>query len=249
MSARNRFLLWGLLAGCAMSMLPAASLGQGRSLLAGEPSELERTIERAMAAPVSLSFHDDPLEEVVRRLEEVSGLKFALDRKALADAGLGPDAPVTLEVSGITLRAALSLALNEIDLCWTVKDEVLLITSKTESENMPVTKIYDVADLVSDERRNAADFKPLVELITSTIAPTTWDEVGGPAAITSLQMPGIRAIVVSQSEESHYEIQSLLDALRRLKTPVVAKASKTRRQTPPRIYAPPPAWAMPQVHD
>lgn len=249
MIARDRFLLSGLLASCVVAMLPAASLAQGRSLLAGEPSELERTIERAMAAPVSLSFHDDPLEEVVWRLEEISGLEFALDRKALADAGLGPDAPVTLEVSDVTLRAALSLALNEMDLCWAVKDEVLLITSKTAAEGMLAAKIYDVADLVSDERRNAADFRPLLELIATTIAPTTWDEVGGAAAITSLQMPGIRAIVVSQSEESHYEIQTLLDSLRRLKKPVAAKASKARRQTPPRIYAPPPAWAVPRMHD
>jgi hypothetical protein len=248
----HRVLLAGLLAICSITCLPSDSSAQDRSWLAAEPSKLEQQVQRAMAGPVSLSFHDAPLEEVIERVKEKSGLQIVLDRKALADAGLGSDAPLALDISGISLRAALRLILDAMDLCWVIQDEVVLITTKVEAENMLATKIYDVVDLVEGARCKSADFKPLLELITSTIAPTTWDEVGGPAAITSLEMPDIRAVVVSQTEEVHYDISVLLKTLRRLKSPEVdsaVKAMKSRRTAPSRTYVTPPAWAVPHVHE
>ena len=43
------------------------------------------------------------------------------------------------------------------------------------------TKVYPVADLVLPEGASEeaeADFDSLIDLITSTIKPTTWDECG-----------------------------------------------------------------------
>jgi len=61
---------------------------------------------------------------------------------------------------------------------------------------------------------NMANFQPLIDLITNTIQPTTWDAQGGPGAVrqfdTSLSM------VVSQTQEVHEEIANLLAQLRRL---------------------------------
>lgn len=59
-----------------------------------------------------------------------------------------------------------------------------------------------------------ADFDSLIELITTTIAPTTWDEVGGPGAIQSYQ--NNLSLVISQTQEVHEEIADLLTQLRRL---------------------------------
>lgn len=59
-----------------------------------------------------------------------------------------------------------------------------------------------------------ADFQSLIELITSTIAPTTWDEVGGPGAIQEFR--GNLSLVISQTQEVHEEIAELLTQLRRL---------------------------------
>ncbi len=59
-----------------------------------------------------------------------------------------------------------------------------------------------------------ADFDTLIELITSTIAPQTWDTVGGPGAIDGF--PTNLSLVVSQTQEVHEEIADLLDQLRRL---------------------------------
>ncbi|HXT60959.1 MAG TPA: hypothetical protein VN699_20130, partial [Pirellulales bacterium] len=59
-----------------------------------------------------------------------------------------------------------------------------------------------------------ADFQSLIELITSTIAPTTWDEVGGPGAIQEYR--NNLSLVISQTQEVHEEIADLLAQLRRL---------------------------------
>ena len=59
-----------------------------------------------------------------------------------------------------------------------------------------------------------ADFDTLIELITSTIAPDTWDEVGGAGAIEPFPMN--LSLVISQTQEVHEQITDLLDQLRRL---------------------------------
>jgi general secretion pathway protein D len=59
-----------------------------------------------------------------------------------------------------------------------------------------------------------ADFDTLIDLITSTISPPTWDAVGGPGSIEGF--PTNLSLVVSQTQDVHEEIADLLDQLRRL---------------------------------
>ncbi|MFP6575210.1 MAG: hypothetical protein VB912_08670 [Pirellulaceae bacterium] len=59
-----------------------------------------------------------------------------------------------------------------------------------------------------------ADFDSLIELIQSTIAPDTWEEVGGAGTISEFR--GNLSLVISQTQEVHEEIADLLEQLRRL---------------------------------
>jgi general secretion pathway protein D len=59
-----------------------------------------------------------------------------------------------------------------------------------------------------------ADFDSLIELITSTVKPTTWDTVGGPGSIAPFETN--LSIVVSQTQDVHEEIVDLLEQLRRM---------------------------------
>jgi general secretion pathway protein D len=59
-----------------------------------------------------------------------------------------------------------------------------------------------------------ADFDTLIDLITSTIAPTTWDEVGGSGSVEGFDTN--LSLVVSQTQDVHEQIADLLDQLRRL---------------------------------
>ncbi len=59
-----------------------------------------------------------------------------------------------------------------------------------------------------------ADFDSLMSLITSTIQPTSWDEVGGPGSIAEFATN--LSLVISQTQEVHEQIVDLLEQLRRL---------------------------------
>jgi len=59
-----------------------------------------------------------------------------------------------------------------------------------------------------------ADFDSLIELITSTVQPQSWTEMGGPGSIAPFETN--LSIVVSQTQEVHEEIVDLLEQLRRL---------------------------------
>ena len=59
-----------------------------------------------------------------------------------------------------------------------------------------------------------ADFDSLIELITATIQPNTWDEVGGPGSVKEFATN--LSLVVSQTQDVHEEIVDLLEQLRRL---------------------------------
>jgi general secretion pathway protein D len=58
------------------------------------------------------------------------------------------------------------------------------------------------------------DFSSLTELISSTIAPDSWDSVGGPASMRSHETT--LSLVIRQTQKVHEEIADLLDQLRRL---------------------------------
>ena len=59
-----------------------------------------------------------------------------------------------------------------------------------------------------------ADFDSLIELITTTIEPDTWDEVGGEGSIAPFETN--LSLVITQTQEVHEKIVDLLRQLRRL---------------------------------
>ena len=59
-----------------------------------------------------------------------------------------------------------------------------------------------------------ADFDSLISLITSTIAPDSWDEVGGRGSVREFETN--LSLVISQTQDNHEKVADLLDQLRRL---------------------------------
>jgi hypothetical protein len=177
----------------------------------------EVAIKKELAEPANFQFVDTPLTDAIEVLKEQHGIEIQLDLAALTGAGVGTDTPVNSHVSGVSLRSGLKLLLDQLELTYVIRNEVLLITSKTQAEQLLDTKVYPVGDLVRPEDDGLVvgmkpDFNTLIESITTTIAPTTWDEVGGPGS--AAPFPIADALVVSQTDEVHEEIEKLLAWLR-----------------------------------
>ena len=131
-------------------------------------------------------------------IEKTFDVPVAIDTLALEDAALDSETPVTVHVSGITLRSAVRLLLEPLQLTYVVRDDTLQITTVEEAEHAIRTGVYPVADLVdtrTDSGKVEADFDSLIEVITSIAAPDTWDEVGGHGSVSAFEAS--RALVIS----------------------------------------------------
>ena len=62
------------------------------------------------------------------------------------------------------------------------------------------------------EEFSELDYDSLIGLITSVVAPITWDEVGGPGTIQAFEAN--ESLVISNSGDVHEQIQTLLQQLR-----------------------------------
>jgi general secretion pathway protein D len=59
-----------------------------------------------------------------------------------------------------------------------------------------------------------ADFDSLINLITATVQPESWEDVGGPGSVAPFETN--LSLVIRQTEEVHEEIVDLLEQLRRM---------------------------------
>lgn len=106
-------------------------------------------IDSALNSKTEMSFLDAPLKEAVESLEQHHQIPIEIDIRALEETGLTDDAPVTKELTGISLRSALKLLLRDLDLTFLIDDEVLQITTPEEAETRLVTVVYPVKDLAA----------------------------------------------------------------------------------------------------
>ncbi len=183
----------------------------------------EARIQTALARRMDFDFVEVPLKRFVELLNQ-QGVPAQVDHRALDDIGLDDKTPVRLQHSGITLRSALELVLHQLELGWTIRSEVLLISTDEELESQLKTRLYDISDLVPNRAytnpwgfaASGRDFDSLIDLIQSTIEPQTWDVVGGPGAMDAYELNNSAVLVVSQTLPIHEQIARLLAGLLRV---------------------------------
>jgi hypothetical protein len=191
-----------------------------------------------LASTTHIEFTDDSFQNVIDYLKEYHKIEIQFDRKAVEEAGFATDKKVTINIKGVTLRKVLDLLLRAEGLTWTIWDEVLLITTPDMRPEYMTTEIYEVADLVAcrDEKGEPwDDYGTLMHFIMSHIEPTSWDEVGGPGAITGATLGTAKVIVVTQYSEIHDRIVDLLARIR-----AIGAQSKGEKTPPTRARPQPP---------
>jgi general secretion pathway protein D len=85
----------------------------------------------------------------MNHLQDLTKVNLHLDPKGLAEEGVTTDTPVTIDLTEeITLRSALNLILEPLNLSFVIKNEVLNITSEQLKDGEVYQVAYNVADLV-----------------------------------------------------------------------------------------------------
>ena len=161
----------------------------------------------------TVEFIDEPLTSIVDFFKDFHDIEIQIDEPALKDIGLGTDEPVMKQLSGITLRSALNLILHDLGLDWTITNEVLLITTPEVAQTTMVTRVYDVGDLIlarDGKGKLWRDFDSMIDVLTSTIEPETWEGVGGPGSIASFEVRGAAGLVIRHTAKVHQEVAQVL---------------------------------------
>lgn len=203
------------------------------------PTPIEQQIDQALAGRITLNFKQTPLAEVLEFLRTELKVPIFIDRRPINEAGVKLDAPVTLlSPEPLCARAGLDAILGELGLAWTVRHETLMITTQENCDQLLETRVYDVADLLPlprpepDADGRITEFDTLIDAILATVRPNTWTDTGGIGSITSLEAPGIAALVVAQTHAAHEQIGQLLADLRGVRhnaPPRSAKGLRARR--------------------
>lgn len=110
----------------------------------------ERKIRENLGQPFSASFDRRPLADAMNTISEMTGIPIVVDVRSIAEEGITIDQPVTLDLKGnsILLKSALNLMLSNLNLTYTIKDEVLTIESSRFSKRELRQQVYNVKDLV-----------------------------------------------------------------------------------------------------
>lgn len=169
----------------------------------------EAAIAAALEESTDLDFQEQPLTDVFDFLKQKHQIEIQLDVKALTDAGVGSDTPITRHIKGITLDSALDLMLNELDLTWLIHDEVLYITSNAAAQNMIETRVYPVRDLL-DPLADDLNYESLIEVLAE--AATASGTSPHPHSIR-IYRPAA-ALVITRSVLVHRRVEKLLKELR-----------------------------------
>ena len=178
-------------------------------------------IEEALASATQLDFNEAPLQDVIDYLKTAKEIEIQIDKRVLEDVNVTSDTPVTINVKGIRLESALRLMLRNMqpELTYMIKNEVLLITTPDIANEELVTKLYPVGDLVACRDEHDApwdDYDSLIDVITSTTKPTTWDVVGAPGSVMGNTFGTAKILVVTQTREVHEELADLLAKIREI---------------------------------
>ena len=201
---------------------------------ASEPICAERPLQMALIRQLvqksslrgDFKFEGTLLKDAVARIGKHFELPIVLKSRELKDAGVDDDTPVTCELRDVSPQMALETMLGPIELTWIIGNEMVQVTTKDDASVEMITYIYPVAELIEPAAGKAGAggrFDQLIEVITSTVGTSTWDEVGGPATITAFS--NTSSLAVSQTRAQHEEITRLLIGLRQARTPPPAAAS------------------------
>ena len=176
--------------------------------IADEPRAIDPSalLPPQLAKKATHDFSDSSLREVVAWLQEEQGMIVLVDKTALTEIGISPAEPVSDRLNDDPIYLLLN-RLKSMNLGWYFDDDVLYITSVEMGENRATTLPYNVGDLIDA----GYDLERLVSVITTTIAPDSWQDAGGIGALNTLG----DVLFVRQADEQQRGVNALIQALRK----------------------------------
>ncbi len=209
---------------------PHHAISQGLPTFLESPSG--RKIRQALKQHIDVELVNAPLIKFTTAVRQATGINFILDQPALDGVGIGSETLLTVSLKDVSLKSALRVILKDLELTYLIRDEVLQITTPEECECALFTRVYRVEDLIRPGKAEAAEgstrkefaqqqakVEKIIELLTTTVSPESWDDVGGPGAMSHIFIRDKCLLVVTQDPTVHPGIAELLETLRNICLP------------------------------
>ncbi len=182
--------------------------GTGGAVVADEPKTIDPAtlVPAPLAVTATVQFTNASLGDVLEWLRTEQKLTVLLETSALAESEISLVEPVSDRLH----EAPLYLLLNRLrilGLAWYFEDNILHITSAAVADARRKTLPYNVGDLLD----GGYELNDLADVITGTVAPESWEDVGGDGAVKFLG----DVMFIRQTDPVQRQVQGLLAALRK----------------------------------
>jgi hypothetical protein len=154
-------------------------------------------IERKLDEQTLFDFQGVSLEEIADHIRELHKCEVQIDKRALEEASYDTATRFDKRVSGVRLRTALELLLEDHSLAYQVRDGVLLITSEAAANASLTRKVYPRTGTFAQ-----IEARQVYSLLSSSISPASWVSNGGHGALNILP----DRIIVSNNDKVHQQL-------------------------------------------
>ena len=162
-------------------------------------------LRRRMTSP--LQFDEVPLSEALMVVRDEYSIPIHIDRTAIEEEAIDPQTDaITCDIANIKLSNGLTLMLEPLNLTTVIRNEVLVVTTKTRAEETLLTRVYKMTptwQMTQDQ---------MLDAITTSVLPNSWSTVGGPGSFTKIE----NGLVINNTREAHNGINKLLGQIDRL---------------------------------
>ena len=195
----------------------------------------EADLRAKLAKPVTMEFHETPLQQAVDQLAAIGGINILVDQDARPAA-----AAITMPRAQMPLESMVSWVAQLGGLRYCLRDGAVLLTGRKGTLDPPVTRFYDVGSLLvpptgsqpiavpgaiepgprATEAVEAAEPNPdlvgrgWADFIRSSIAADTWDQVLQEKQPYTIAYRNGRIVVV-HTPEVQEQVGQLLDNFRK----------------------------------
>lgn len=138
----------------AMAMMLASGspgLAEDPKPQAAKPKSAEKALKERLIklGDLAFAYEETPLHEIVDDLKTKLEIPIMLDLRAIEEASISPDQPISMSLPKVRADVALKLLLDPLDMTVDYSTGVAIITTNEKARTIVRTQYYDVRDLIA----------------------------------------------------------------------------------------------------
>ncbi|RCS41430.1 hypothetical protein DTL42_23010 [Bremerella cremea] len=186
-------------------------------------------------------------ENLLKQLRQQARCPIHIDQRGLEDIGFQTEGMLIPQLpKGCSLARTLDIVTEANELGWFVAGDLVVISNQEEEKSHLDIALYPVRDLVwkgmhitnpqlqnrllandsflvdpwaEDAIALLPDYDAIIEMLTTTINPSSWEDLGGPGGLAPFTLHA-DCLAISQTQANHQAVRLALSQIREQQQPV-----------------------------